>query len=123
MTQEERQKIHEVLNRLIDGRDLSVEEMEEITEVRSYVDREDESAGALAEWEEKYKSLETVNAELTSRVEESERKLQEITDAYRKRWDESFVGTKVNGEFVEKTVEEVPYYTYEWLMGRFTENN
>lgn len=109
MTAEERAKIHEVLNDLSKDRDLSVEQMERISEVREYVDRDDESAGAIKMWEDKYKELED---SYQRAMEDNAR----ITEAYRKRWDETTTGTLVNGTYVSKEVDRVSERTYDRLM-------
>mgnify|MGYP001045716726 FL=1 len=109
MTLEERDRLHEELNILSKNTNLSVDEMESIDRIRSLADSADESAGEEKAWEEKYKKLEE---DYRNIAEENSR----ITDAYRRRWDESTVGTKVNGEFVDKTVTDVSYNTYEDLL-------
>lgn len=57
--------------------------------------------------------LESVKSSLRDEIAEKDN----ILEAYRRRWDESMVGTRVNGEYVDKTVTDVSDYTYEKLMG------
>lgn len=115
MTLEERDALHKELDTLSKRENLSVDEMESLDRIRKLADSADESAGEEKVWEEKYKSLEEDYRKV---VDENAR----ITDAYRRRWDESTVGTKVNGEFVEKTVTDEGYTTYEELLsGKRTE--
>lgn len=110
MTRETQDRLKTELDALREEKDLTVREMELIDNVRAGLDEEDESEGALKMWEAKYKELE---ASYQGVVEENAR----VTEAYRKRWDEATVGTKVNGEYVDKTVTDVSDYTYEKLLG------
>lgn len=111
MRKEERERIHELLNNLGSDQNLSAETLEKIEEVRDYVDSADESAGEEKRWEEEYKAEKQRNEDLTSRFDA-------LNDAYRKRWDETTTGTKVNGVYVDKTVDRVKDYTYEKLLNR-----
>lgn len=110
MTEEKRKQMHEDLTRLTGIPNLSVENMDAITRLRDMVDTEDESEGMLKEWEAKYKGLEE---KLQSEIDSK----NVILDAYRRRWDESMNGTKVNGRYVDKTVTDVTDYDYDRLLG------
>lgn len=109
LSEERRKELHKKLNTLSGRDNLSVEEMEAIADIRKGLDEEDESAGELKEWEDKYKKLE---GDYKMALEDNIK----ITEAYRQRWNESTVGTKVNGKFVEKTVTDVSDYTYDNLL-------
>lgn len=109
MTPETREKLKSDISRLQNESDLTVREMELLDGVRKAVDEEDESLGEVKAWEEKYGELEK---SYKSAIEENNR----ILEAYRRRWDESLVGTKVNGRWVEKTVTDVDNHTYEKLL-------
>lgn len=109
MTAEERQAAHGIINDLASIDNLSVDHMTAIDTLRGYIDSEDESEGALKEWEDKYKALE---GDYRSLAEENSR----ITTAYRERWDAATSGTMTNGVYVDKTVDRVPEYSYEKLM-------
>lgn len=106
MTESMKERANELLT-AIAGDNLSVERMEDMDELRRLIES-DENV-----------SRETFKPELdalTERAVNAEAELQRVTDAYRRRWNESFVGTKVNGEFVDKTVTEVSAYTYDRLL-------
>lgn len=109
MRPEERERIHELLNTLGSDQNLSAEILEKIEDVRDYVNSVDESAGEEERWEEKYKAEKQKNEDLTSRFDA-------LNEAYRKRWDETTTGTKVNGAYVDKTVDRVTDYTYDKLL-------
>lgn len=109
MSEEEKKRILSLLEDLVKGREIPVEQMEQISEVREVIDREVDASEQYKEWEHKYKDLES---SYQRAMEDNAR----ITEAYRKRWDESTTGTRVNGKYVDKVVTEVPPKTYEQLM-------
>lgn len=110
MTEEKRKQIHSEIDVLSSRENLTDEEKDAIIRLRDAIDSDDESAGELKMWEEKYRDMvEKYQAE----SEERER----LLDAYRRRWDETTTGTRVNGEYVDKTVERVNEYTYDRLFG------
>lgn len=89
---------------------LSVELMDGITLLMDAVSEEPDENERIRELENE---LETIKSRLEAEISEKDN----ILSAYRRRWDESMVGTRVNGEYVDKTVTEVSDYTYEKLMG------
>lgn len=109
MTVEERRAAHDIINSLSGIENLSIDHMNSIDTLRGYIDSGDESEGALKEWEDKYKKLESDYRNL---ADENTR----ITTAYRERWDAATSGTMVNGVYTDKTVDRVPEYTFEKLM-------
>lgn len=109
MSEEEKKRILELLDDLVKDREITVDQMEQISEAREVIGREIETSEQYKEWENKYKDLES---SYQSAMEDNAR----ITEAYRKRWDESTTGTRVNGKYVDKVVTEVTHKTYEQLM-------
>lgn len=89
---------------------LSVELMDGITLLMDAVSEEPDENERIRGLENE---LETIKSRLEAEISEKDN----ILSAYRRRWDESMVGTRVNGEYVDKTVTEVSDYTYEKLMG------
>lgn len=110
MTKEKVEELRGELAKVSSTDGLSVEAVDALDNIRKGLDEEDESEGAERMWEEKYKNLET---DYKNAMDENAR----VTEAYRKRWNESFVGTQVNGRFVDKTVTDVSDYSYEKLLG------
>lgn len=108
ISQESKDRIKESLSSL-GGDNLTVEQMETISGLREFIDSEDESEGALKEWEDKYRAMEQ---DYRNAMDENSR----VVEAYRKRWNDSYTGTLVNGQFVDKTVEDVSGYSYDNLM-------
>lgn len=109
MSEEEKKRILSLLDDLVKDREIPVDQMEQISEAREVIGREIEASEQYREWENKYKDLES---SYQRAMEDNAR----ITEAYRKRWDESTTGTRVNGKYVDKVVTEVTPKTYEQLM-------
>lgn len=109
MSEEEKKRILSLLEDLVKDREIPVDQMEQITEAREVIGREIEASEQYKELENKYKDLES---SYQRAMEDNAR----ITESYRKRWDESTTGTRVNGKYVDKVVTEVTPKTYEQLM-------
>lgn len=106
MTAEKKENYLEILRGMASQEGLSVELMDGITVLMDGISQEDDDSKLEEE-------LESVKSSLRDEIAEKDN----ILAAYRRRWDESMVGTRVNGEYVDKTVTEVSDYTYEKLMG------
>lgn len=106
MTAEKKENYLEILRSMASQDGLSAELMDDITVLMDGISQEDDDSKLVEE-------LESVKSSLRDEIAEKDN----ILAAYRRRWDESMVGTRVNGEYVDKTVTEVSDYTYEKLMG------
>ena len=106
MTAEKKENYLNILSGMSSQEDLSVELMDAITVLMDGISQEDDDSKLVEE-------LESVKSSLREEIA----KKDNILEAYRRRWDESMVGTRVNGKYVDKAVEEVSDYTYEKLMG------
>lgn len=106
MTQEKKEKYLDTLKIVSSQEGLSVDAMDAITLLVDGIASEPDDDAIL-------KELSDTKARLESEITEKDN----ILAAYRRRWDESMVGTRVNGEYVDKTVTEVSNYTYEKLLG------
>lgn len=109
MSGEEKKSILSLLDDLVKDREIPVDQMEQITEAREVIGREIEES-------EQYKELDNKCKELESCYKRAIEDNARITEAYRKRWDEATTGTRVNGKYVDKVVEEVTPKTYAQLM-------
>ena len=106
MTAEKKENYLNILSGMSSQEDLSVELMDAITVLMDGISQEDDDSKLVEE-------LESVKSSLRDEIAKKDK----ILEAYRRRWDESMVGTRVNGKYVDKAVEEVSDYTYEKLMG------
>lgn len=106
MTQEKKEKYLDTLKTVSSQEGLSVDVMDAITLLVDGIASEPDDDAIL-------KELSDTKARLESEITAKDN----ILAAYRRRWDESMVGTRVNGEYVDKTVTEVSNYTYEKLLG------
>lgn len=106
MTAERKENYINILRGMASQAGLSVELMDGITVLMDGISQEDDDSKLLEE-------LESVKSSLSDEIAAKD----SILAAYRKRWDESMTGTRVNGKYVDKTVTEVSDYTYEKLMG------
>lgn len=106
MTAEKKENYLEILRSMASQEGLSVELMDGITVLMDGISQEDDDSKLVEE-------LESVKSSLRDEIAEKD----SILAAYRRRWDKSMVGTRVNGEYVDKTVTDVSDYTYEKLMG------
>ena len=106
MTAEKKENYLNILSGMASQEGLSVELMDGITVLMDGISQEDDDSKLVEE-------LESVKSSLRDEIA----KKDNILEAYRRRWDESMVGTRVNGKYVDKAVAEVSDYTYEKLMG------
>lgn len=106
MTAEKKENYLNILRGMVSQEGLSVELMDSITVLMDGISQEDDDSKLVEE-------LESVKSSLRDEIAEK----NNVLAAYRRRWNESMVGTRVNGEYVDKAVAEVSDYTYEKLMG------
>lgn len=106
MTSERKAHYLDMLKVMSGHEGLSVELMDGITMLMDGISSEKDS-------DELEKELGAIKEKADLEMAEKNR----ILEAYRRRWDESMVGTRVNGDYVDKTVTEVSDYTYEKLLG------